>query len=142
MLCFAQSVCFQSGLEFRFRFFDTASDSPSSLLAEQITADYADTSALKQFAHGLDVVTYEFAPDSKMISKSALTLPNQQEMILVEVADLTPLIEKSEFSISEDELEIVKSDKVPESIYADGDQLFGYGVAAEEHEDLEKKANQ
>ena len=88
------------------------------------------------------VVTYEFAPDSKMISKIALTLPNQQEMILVEVADLTPLIEKSEFSISEDELEIVKSDKVPESIYADGDQLFGYGVAAEEHEDLEKKANQ
>ncbi len=47
-------------LGFRFRFFDSASDSPSSLLAEQITADYADTSALKQFAHGLDVVTYEF----------------------------------------------------------------------------------
>ena len=44
----------------RFRFFDPASDSPSSLLAEQITADYADTSALEKFANGLDVVTYEF----------------------------------------------------------------------------------
>lgn len=47
-------------LGLHFRFFDTASDSPSSLLAEQITADYADTSALEQFAHGLDVITYEF----------------------------------------------------------------------------------
>ncbi len=44
----------------RFRFFDAASDSPSSLLAEQITADYADQSALEEFANGLDVVTYEF----------------------------------------------------------------------------------
>lgn len=44
----------------RFRFFDSASGSPSGLLAEQITADYADTSALEKFANGLDVVTYEF----------------------------------------------------------------------------------
>jgi 5-(carboxyamino)imidazole ribonucleotide synthase len=44
----------------RFRFFDSASDSPASLLAEQITADYADTSALEKFANGLDVITYEF----------------------------------------------------------------------------------
>ncbi|MBL8100241.1 MAG: 5-(carboxyamino)imidazole ribonucleotide synthase [Anaerolineales bacterium] len=44
----------------RFRFFDSASDSPSSLLAEQITADYADTSALEKFADGLNVITYEF----------------------------------------------------------------------------------
>lgn len=53
-------------LGLRFRFFDSApptgtmSDSPSSLLAEQITADYADESALGKFASGLDVVTYEF----------------------------------------------------------------------------------
>jgi 5-(carboxyamino)imidazole ribonucleotide synthase len=44
----------------RFRFFDSASDSPAGLLAEQITADYADTSALEKFASGLDVITYEF----------------------------------------------------------------------------------
>jgi 5-(carboxyamino)imidazole ribonucleotide synthase len=44
----------------RFRFFDSASDSPSSLLAEQIIADYTDTSALEKFADGLGVVTYEF----------------------------------------------------------------------------------
>ncbi|MFN8413831.1 MAG: 5-(carboxyamino)imidazole ribonucleotide synthase [Anaerolineales bacterium] len=47
-------------LGYHFRFFDSASNSPSSLLAEQITADYADISALEQFAQGLDVVTYEF----------------------------------------------------------------------------------
>lgn len=47
-------------LGLRFRFFDNASDSPSSLLAEQITAGYADKSALEKFANGLDVVTYEF----------------------------------------------------------------------------------
>lgn len=44
----------------RFRFLDPASDSPASLLAEHLTFDYADTSAFKKFAEGLDVVTYEF----------------------------------------------------------------------------------
>lgn len=47
-------------LGLRFRFLDPASDSSASLLAEQITADYADTSALEKFANGLDVITYEF----------------------------------------------------------------------------------
>ena len=36
------------------------SDSPAGLLAEQITGDYGDTSALEKFADGLDVITYEF----------------------------------------------------------------------------------
>ncbi len=44
----------------RFRFLDPASDSPAGLLADHLTLGYADTSALEQFAHGLDVVTYEF----------------------------------------------------------------------------------
>jgi len=44
----------------RFRFLDPASDSPASLLADHLTFDYADNSALEQFANGLDVVTYEF----------------------------------------------------------------------------------
>ena len=87
------------------------------------------------------VVTYEFDSQSKMISKIALTLPNQHEMSLVEVADLTPLIEKSIYSISDEELEIVKGDKVPESIYADEDQSFGYGIAAEEQDNTKKEAN-
>lgn len=86
------------------------------------------------------VVTYEFEPQSKMISKIALTLPNQKEMSLMEVADLTPLIQNSEYTISEEELEIVQGDKVPDSIYADGDQFFGYEVAAENQEDLEPEA--
>ncbi|MFN8400920.1 MAG: 5-(carboxyamino)imidazole ribonucleotide synthase [Anaerolineales bacterium] len=44
----------------RFRFLDPASDSPAGLLADHLALGYADTSALEQFAHGLDVVTYEF----------------------------------------------------------------------------------
>jgi 5-(carboxyamino)imidazole ribonucleotide synthase len=44
----------------RFRFLDPASDSPAGLLADHHAFDYADKSALEQFAHGLDVVTYEF----------------------------------------------------------------------------------
>ncbi len=44
----------------RFRFLDPASDSPAGLLADHLAFDYADTSALEQFASGLDVLTYEF----------------------------------------------------------------------------------
>src|SRR5688572_17103184 len=44
----------------RFRFLDPASDSPAGLLADHMTFDYTNTSALEQFANGLDVVTYEF----------------------------------------------------------------------------------
>lgn len=44
----------------RFRFADPASDSPSSLLADHQVFDYADRSALEQFAKDVDVVTYEF----------------------------------------------------------------------------------
>jgi 5-(carboxyamino)imidazole ribonucleotide synthase len=44
----------------RFRFLDPASDSPAGLLADHLTLDYSDASALEQFAHGLDVITYEF----------------------------------------------------------------------------------
>lgn len=44
----------------RFRFFDPVSDSPAGLLADHLVFDYTDSSALEQFADGLDVVTYEF----------------------------------------------------------------------------------
>src|SRR5512138_1820931 len=44
----------------RFRFLDPASNSPAGLLAEHLAFGYADKSVLEQFAHGLDVITYEF----------------------------------------------------------------------------------
>lgn len=47
-------------LGLRFRFFDPAADSPANLLADHLTADYADEAALRRFVDGLDVVTYEF----------------------------------------------------------------------------------
>lgn len=47
-------------LGMRFRFLDPASNPPASLIAEHLASDYADKSALEQFASGLDLVTYEF----------------------------------------------------------------------------------
>lgn len=44
----------------RFRFLDPASDSSAGLLADHSAFDYTDISALEQFAHDLDVVSYEF----------------------------------------------------------------------------------
>lgn len=44
----------------RFRFLDPASDAPAGLLADHVALDYSDTSALEQFANGLEVITYEF----------------------------------------------------------------------------------
>lgn len=84
------------------------------------------------------VVTYEIDDSSKMISKISLTLPDRNEMLLVEVADLTPLIESSTIDISSDELEIVKNDKVASSIYGTGDREFGYAIAAEEKDENNK----
>jgi 5-(carboxyamino)imidazole ribonucleotide synthase len=47
-------------LGMRFRFLDPASDSPAGLLADHWAFDYSDESVLKQFASGLEVITYEF----------------------------------------------------------------------------------
>jgi 5-(carboxyamino)imidazole ribonucleotide synthase len=43
-----------------FRFFDPAPDSPAGQIAPHMVAAYDDWDALKKFADGLDVVTYEF----------------------------------------------------------------------------------
>lgn len=74
-----------------------------------------------------------------MISKIALTIPNQAEMTLIEVADLIPLIENSTYSISDEELEVAKTDKLPDGIY-DENHTFGYKVASEKQTDT-KEAN-
>lgn len=47
-------------LGLRFRFFDPDPDAPGHRLAEHIIGAYDDAVSLRQFASGLDVVTYEF----------------------------------------------------------------------------------
>jgi 5-(carboxyamino)imidazole ribonucleotide synthase len=47
-------------LGLRFRILDLSPDAPAGHLAELVVADFNDTDALKRFAKGLDVVTYEF----------------------------------------------------------------------------------
>src|SRR5215470_11063075 len=47
-------------LGLKFRVLDLSGDAPAGHLAELMVADFNDTDALKRFARGLDVVTYEF----------------------------------------------------------------------------------
>lgn len=47
-------------LGMRFRFFDPAADSPAGHLAAHVAAAYTDWDALRAFAEGVDVFTYEF----------------------------------------------------------------------------------
>ena len=47
-------------LGLHFRFLDPSPEAPVGRIAHRVTADYTDESALDKFAHGLEVVTYEF----------------------------------------------------------------------------------
>lgn len=47
-------------LGLRFRFFDPTPNAPAGQLAEQVVADYADQATLRNFAQGVDIITYEF----------------------------------------------------------------------------------
>jgi 5-(carboxyamino)imidazole ribonucleotide synthase len=47
-------------LGLRFRTLDLSSEAPAGPLTELMVADFNDTDALKRFASGLDVATYEF----------------------------------------------------------------------------------
>src|SRR5438876_4537850 len=61
-------------LGLRFRFMDTSSEAPAGELGELIVGDYHDALALRQFAAGIDVVTYEF---ENVPVNSALLLASQ-----------------------------------------------------------------
>lgn len=47
-------------LGLHFRFLDPSPEAPVGRIAHRVTAEYLDESALERFAHGLEVVTYEF----------------------------------------------------------------------------------
>jgi 5-(carboxyamino)imidazole ribonucleotide synthase len=47
-------------LGLRFRTLDLSAEAPAGQVSELVAADFNDTDALKRFARGLDVVTYEF----------------------------------------------------------------------------------
>ena len=47
-------------LGLRFRTLDLSPEAPAGHVSELVAADFNDTDALKRFARGLDVVTYEF----------------------------------------------------------------------------------
>lgn len=47
-------------LGLHFRFLDPSPEAPVGRIAHRVTSEYVDESALEKFAHGLEVVTYEF----------------------------------------------------------------------------------
>jgi 5-(carboxyamino)imidazole ribonucleotide synthase len=47
-------------LGLRFRFLDPSPEAPVGRIAPRVTGDFSDRAALDKFAHGLEVVTYEF----------------------------------------------------------------------------------
>ena len=47
-------------LGLRFRFLDPSPEAPVGRIAQRVTADFDDESALEKFAAGLELVTYEF----------------------------------------------------------------------------------
>lgn len=47
-------------LGMRFRFLDPSPEAPVGRIAPRVTGDYSDRATLEKFAHGLEVVTYEF----------------------------------------------------------------------------------
>src|SRR6516225_9389874 len=47
-------------LGLHFRFLDPSPEAPVGRIAHRVTADFMDEQALDKFAHGLEVVTYEF----------------------------------------------------------------------------------
>lgn len=87
------------------------------------------------------IVTYEIDSQSKMIKDISLTQPNQYDMSLYEIENLTPFIEKSEYKISESDLANVLNDKVPEGIYADDDQAFIYKVVDKDIDEKQENKN-
>lgn len=47
-------------LGLHFRFLDPSPEAPVGRIAQRVTAEYSDHDALEKFAHGLELVTYEF----------------------------------------------------------------------------------
>ena len=47
-------------LGLHFRFLDPSPEAPVGRIAQRVTAEYTDEAALEKFAHGLELVTYEF----------------------------------------------------------------------------------
>src|SRR3989454_12774458 len=47
-------------LGLHFRFLDPSPEAPVGRIAQRVTAEYSDHSALEKFSNGLELVTYEF----------------------------------------------------------------------------------
>lgn len=66
-------------LGLRFRTLDLSSEAPAGPVSELTVADFNDTDALKRFARGLDLVTYEFenvpVDSARFLSRRAPVFP-------------------------------------------------------------------
>ncbi|HST20528.1 MAG TPA: 5-(carboxyamino)imidazole ribonucleotide synthase [Blastocatellia bacterium] len=66
-------------LGLRFRTLDLSSEAPAGPVSELMVADFNDTDALKRFARGLDLVTYEFenvpVDSARFLNRRVTVLP-------------------------------------------------------------------
>src|SRR2546428_3188574 len=66
-------------LGLHFRFLDPSPEAPVGRIATRITAQFTDRSALKKFAAGLELVTYEFenvpVETARFLAESVPVLP-------------------------------------------------------------------
>ncbi len=66
-------------LGLHFRFLDPSPEAPVGRIAQRVTAEYSDHDALEKFAHGLELVTYEFenvpVSAARFLAEHALVYP-------------------------------------------------------------------
>jgi hypothetical protein len=81
------------------------------------------------------VVTYEVDAESKMISNVSLTMPNAQNMTITLIEDLTDMIANSGVEISDEDVRVIKNERIPEAQFSDSDNTFGFTIGSEENQE-------
>ncbi len=110
-------------LGLHFRFLDPSPEAPVGRIAHRVTADYLDEHALEKFAHGLEVVTYEFE-----------NVPVDAARFLAERAPVyPPLTALEEAQNRQREKRLFQKLGIPTAEFADIEKREDFGEAVEQH---------
>lgn len=82
------------------------------------------------------IVTYEIDDQSKLITSILLTLPDSEDMSLLQVANLTNYISTSSIQITHEDVEPILHEKFSNEIIFSGEKdSFGYAIPKTEEEE-------
>lgn len=82
------------------------------------------------------IVTYEIDDQSKLITSILLTLPDSEDMSLLQVANLTNYISTSSIQITHEDVEPILHEKFSNEIIFSGEKdSFGYAIPKSEEEE-------